>query len=102
MVLSDYTSGCIDPFAGHGISLDLHSGELAARSIIGFFQGKYSLEQAHQQYHASYSKHLAPAFRNAARVRKLLSAPSFILSTLLSLAGTKPFAKMLVRKTRVR
>jgi flavin-dependent dehydrogenase len=101
MFLVGDSAGFIDPFAGDGISLALHSGQLAAQSIVPFLQGKCSLEEAHQQYHAGYSKHLAPAFRNAARVRKLLSAPSFIRSTLLSIAGTKPFSRALVRRTRI-
>ncbi len=101
MFLVGDAAGFIDPFAGDGISLALHSGQLAAHSIVPFLQGRCSLEQAHQQYHASHSKRLAPAFRNAARVRMLLSAPSFIRSMLLSLAGTKPFSRALVRRTRI-
>ncbi|HEV2963041.1 MAG TPA: NAD(P)/FAD-dependent oxidoreductase [Candidatus Angelobacter sp.] len=95
-------AGFIDPFAGDGISLALHSGQLAARSIVSFLQNQCSLEQAHQQYHAGYSKQLAPAFRTTARVRRLLSAPSFIRSILLSIAGTKLFSSALVRRTRMK
>ena len=102
MFLAGDAAGFIDPFAGDGISLALHSGELAVVSIAGFLQGKCTLEQALQQYHAHYSKRLAPAFRNAARVRRLLSAPSFVRSILLSIVGTKPFAKALVRRTRLK
>ncbi len=92
----------IDPFAGDGISLALHSGELAARFIIMLREGKCSLEQAHQQYYAAYTKQLAPAFRNAAHVRRLLTAPAFVRYIFFSIAGTKPLAKALVRRTRIR
>jgi flavin-dependent dehydrogenase len=102
MFLVGDAAGFIDPFAGDGISLALHSGELAGRSIVAFFLNKCSLEQAHQQYHARYVEQLAPAFRNAARVRRLLSAPSFIRSLLLSIAGTKPFSKAIMRRIRVK
>ncbi|HEV3039281.1 MAG TPA: NAD(P)/FAD-dependent oxidoreductase [Candidatus Angelobacter sp.] len=102
MFLVGDSAGFIDPFAGDGISLALHSGGLAAQSVVEFLQGKRSLEQAHQQYQTAYSKHLAPAFRNAARIRKLLSAPRFLRSTLLSIAAIKPFSSALVRRTRVK
>lgn len=101
MFMAGDAAGFIDPFAGDGISLALHSGTLAAQSLIPFVQGKCSLEQAQQQYHSRYFRQLAPAFRNAARVRKVLSAPPFLRSILLSIAATKPFARTLVRSTRV-
>jgi menaquinone-9 beta-reductase len=94
-------AGFIDPFAGDGISLALHSGTLAAQSFVPFIHGQCSLEQAHRQYHGSYTKRLIPAFRNAARVRMFLSAPPFLRSMLLSLAGMRPFSRALVRGTRV-
>ena len=102
MFLVGDSAAFIDPFAGDGISLALHSGELAARSVVKFLQSKCSLEEAHQQYHAAYSKQLAPAFRNAAQVRRFLSAPEWVRSVLLSIAGTKPVAKALVRRTRIK
>jgi flavin-dependent dehydrogenase len=102
MFMAGDAAGFIDPFAGDGISLALHSGTLAAQSFIPFVQGKCSMEHAHHQYQAGYAKHLAPAFRNAARVRMFFSAPSFLRSMLLSIAGTKPFSRALVRGTRVK
>jgi flavin-dependent dehydrogenase len=102
MFLVGDAAGFIDPFAGDGISLALHSGRLAAQSVTAFLRGARSLAQAHQQYHAGYSKHLAPAFRNAARIRKLLSTPRFIRSALLGIAGIRPFSSALVRRTRVK
>jgi len=101
MLLAGDAAGFIDPFAGDGISLALHSGALAAESLLPFFQSRGSLEQARRQYHSAYMKQLAPAFRNAARVRMALSAPAFIRSMLISLAARRPFAKALVRSTRI-
>ena len=101
MLLAGDAAGFIDPFAGDGISLALHSGALAADSLLPFFQSRCSLEQARRQYHSAYMKHLAPAFRNAARVRMALSTPAFIRSLLIGLAARRPFARMLVQSTRI-
>jgi flavin-dependent dehydrogenase len=102
MLLAGDAACFIDPFAGDGISLALHSGTLAAESLASFFQSKCSLEEARENYHAAYMKQFAPAFRNAARVRMLLSAPLPIRSLLFRLAGWKPFARTLVRSTRAK
>lgn len=102
MFLAGDSAAFIDPFAGDGISLALHSGELAAKSIVMFLQDKCSLEQAHQHYHAAYAKQLAPAFRNAAQVRRFLSAPTFLRYVFLTIAGTKPIGRMLVSRTRIK
>ncbi len=102
MLLAGDAAAFIDPFAGDGISLALHSGTLAAESLLPFFQGRSSLHQARQEYHAAYIKQFAPAFRNAARVRMMLSAPPLIRSMLVRLAGLGPFARALVRGTRIK
>lgn len=102
MVLAGDAAAFIDPFAGDGISLALHSGTLAAECLEGFFQGRCSLDEARQQYAAAYRRQFAPAFRNAARLRMMLSAPPWIRSMLVSLAGTKPFSKAIVKRTRAK
>lgn len=103
MLLAGDAAGFIDPFAGDGISLALHSGALAAEALLPFLQRESSsLASARRNYRSVYMKHLAPAFRNAARVRAALDAPRFIRSLLLNLAGTKPVGRMLVRSTRAR
>jgi flavin-dependent dehydrogenase len=102
MLLAGDAAGFIDPFAGDGISLALHSGVLAAESLSGFLQGKCSLAESRQRYQAVYVKRFAPAFRNAARLRGLLSAPTWLRSSLLALAGTDFVANRIVRGTRAR
>lgn len=102
MLLAGDAAAFIDPFAGDGISLALHSGTLAAESLLPFLQSRGSLEQARRQYHSTYMKHLAPALRNASRVRMALSAPAFIRSMLIGLAARRPFAKALVQATRIK
>jgi flavin-dependent dehydrogenase len=95
-------AGFIDPFAGDGISLALQSGTLAAKSIIQFVRGSCSLQQACDEYGAAYRKRFAPAFRNAARLRGALSAPKWVRSVALGLAGMPGIGRMLVRGTRAR
>lgn len=101
MLLAGDAAAFIDPFAGDGISLAMHSGTLVAESLIPFLQGKSSWESAKERYGAAYHKQFAPAFRNAARVRKVLTAPPLVQSVLLSLAGIGPLSRALVRRTRI-
>ena len=100
MVLAGDAAAFIDPFAGDGISMALHTGSLAAESLLGFLQAKCSLADSRQQYRTTYFKRFAPAFRNAARLRMLLSAPTWLSSKLIKLAGTRPVARMIVQVTR--
>ena len=101
MLLAGDAAGFIDPFAGDGISLAMHSGTLAARALLPFFKDQCSLEEARRDYHRVYMRQSAPAFRNAARIRMALSAPPMVRSLLIHLAGTRVIGKRLVRGTRV-
>jgi flavin-dependent dehydrogenase len=69
------TAAFIDPFVGDGISMALHSGRLAAECVARHLAGVHSLTQATLDYRAEYLRRFAPAFRNAARLRKLINAP---------------------------
>jgi flavin-dependent dehydrogenase len=102
MLRAGDAAGFIDPFAGDGISMALHGGTLAGEALAGFFSTQCSLAQAQTAYRAAYHKRFAPAFRNAARLRMLLAAPSWIRSSLLALIKTRPIAGMIVRGTRAR
>jgi len=102
MILVGDAAGFIDPFAGDGISLALQSGTLAAETLIPFFRGKCSLEQARQQYQQAYKKRFAPAFRNAARLRSAFAAPKWVRSAALIVAGIPGIGRMLINRTRAR
>lgn len=102
MLLAGDSAAFIDPFVGDGISLALHSGVLAGESLAPFFAGRAPLAEAHQRYGSAYRKHLAPALRNAARLRLLLSAPAWLRSGVMGLAGTRILGNLLVRSTRAR
>jgi len=102
VMLAGDAAAFIDPFAGDGISLALHSGTLAAESLSGFFAGHISLAESHQRYQAAYVKRFSPAFRNAARLRAVLSAPPWLRSALMALFGSPFVARRIVRRTRAR
>lgn len=102
MLLAGDSAGFIDPFVGDGISLALHSGVLAAESLLPFFSDKTSLREVQQRYGAGYRKQLAPALRNAARLRRLLSAPTWLRSGVMGIAGSRAIGQLLVRSTRAK
>ena len=102
VLLAGDSAGFIDPFAGDGISLALHGGTLAAQCLTGFLEARCSWDEAHHRYRAAYFKHLAPAFRNAARVRMLISAPKWFRAGLARIAEMPPVSCMIVRRTRAK
>jgi menaquinone-9 beta-reductase len=102
MLLAGDAAAFIDPFAGDGISLALHSGKLAADSLAGVWRGTLSLEEARRRYCFQYHRRFTRAFRNAARLRKLQASPSWVRSGLLGLLQRPPIAGYVVRGTRAR
>jgi len=55
-----------------------------------------------QRYGVRYRKQLAPALRNAARLRRLLSAPAWLRSGVMGIAGSRAIGQLLVRSTRAK
>ncbi|HET7873535.1 MAG TPA: NAD(P)/FAD-dependent oxidoreductase [Terriglobales bacterium] len=102
LLLAGDAAGFIDPFAGDGISLALHSGTLAGECMCAFLERKWSLEQALIQYGDRYRGRFSRAFKNAAHLRRLLETPAWIRSRLLGLAGTSLVAGLIVRGTRAK
>ena len=80
-------AGFIDPFAGDGIAIALRSGAKAAIS-------------SREEYVAWYRRGIMPAFRAAARFRRLTSAPSWVRSAALVLLSDGRIAAWAVRTTR--
>jgi menaquinone-9 beta-reductase len=93
-------AGFVDPFVGDGISLALRSGALAAQSLIPFFQGQSSLEQAATQYSRHYRERLLPVFRNSSKIRRLLSLPRPIRRSVGHLLAAPAVSRLLVHLTR--
>ena len=101
ILLAGDSAGFVDPFVGDGISLALRSGALAAQTLIPFFQGKSSLEQAAAQYAGQYRDALLPIFRNSSRIRRLLNLPRPIRRSVGHLLESTPaVSRLLVRWTR--
>ena len=100
MTLAGDSAGFIDPFAGDGISLALHSGTLAAESMLEFLKGESTLEEAQARYQTEYKRRFARAFCSAARMRALLALPPWLLSKLAPLAELGSVGNLLVRSTR--
>ena len=100
MLLAGDAAGFIDPFAGDGISLALHSGVMSARALMGVLAGECGLEAAIERYAGEYARRLRPAFRNAARVRGFLRAPAVGRGAALLLARG-PVLRWMMRRTRI-
>jgi len=92
----------IDPFAGDGISIALHSGRLAAVSLAPYLRGECSLQVALSSYDHAYRDLLEPALRAAALLRFLLQLPKALRLTALSLIQFPLLARLAVQKTRLR
>src|SRR3954471_10379100 len=82
-------AGFIDPFAGDGIAIAVRSGAKAATSSA-------------QEYETWYRREVIPAFRAAARFRKLMGTPRWLRHTALSLLGNERVAAWAVNVTRSR
>ena len=92
----------LDPFAGDGISIALHSGQLAAITIAPYLRGECSLQEATDRYDRAYRDLLQPALKAAARLRYLLHLPKALRLAALSLIQFPPLSRLAVETTRVR
>lgn len=91
----------VDPFIGDGISLGLRSGRLAGESLLPFFAGTISLQQAAGDYRAAYEAQLSPVFRASSKIRRMLSLPQAVRIPILRLLEKTPrITRYLVSKTR--
>jgi len=75
ILLAGDSAGFIDPFVGDGIALALHTGVMASQALARFWQGERTLTGAAEDYRGEYNAHIAPCFKAAARIRRLLSLP---------------------------
>ncbi len=93
-------AGFIDPFAGDGISLALCTGAAAARCGISAIRDELTSQQMAMKYRDHYRKTFLPAFRNAARARRLLNTPRPLAELVLQAMNVQPIAKMWFTWTR--
>jgi flavin-dependent dehydrogenase len=92
----------IDPFAGDGISMALHSGRLAAMALAEYLAGTETLGHAVQKYSEAYQRVVEPTLKSAAGLRRLLALPGPLRAAVLSLLSLHPIAAFAVRQTRLR
>ena len=92
----------LDPFAGDGISIALHSGQLAATALTPYLQGNCSIHAALDSYTRAHRDLLQPALKAAARLRFLLQLPKPLRLTALSLIQFPALSRLAVQTTRVR
>lgn len=91
-------AGFIDPFVGDGISMALQSGVMAAEAVVS----NTSTGAADDDYAAKYNSRLAPAFRNAARIRSILFGSGAIRDAALVAARLPGVLPWMMRSTRAR
>ena len=101
-VLAGDAAAFIDPFAGDGISMALHSGRLAAITLVLYLRGDCSLEAALEQYDRAYRDLVQPALKAAARLRRWLQLPKTLRLAALSVLQWPPLARLTVQQTRVK
>lgn len=100
MIFVGDAAAFIDPFAGDGISIALHSGRVAAECVSEFLLGRGSLSDAVDAYRREYTAQFAPLVSAAARARSLFSLPAIakpLVFEVLRLPGLIPYV---IRKTR--
>jgi flavin-dependent dehydrogenase len=90
----------VDPFIGDGISLALNSGALAAQALAPVWRGESNLDKAADNYRAEYERRFLPVFRNAARIRSLLTLPPALQKAAAQLMRIPAVSRRFVRLTR--
>lgn len=93
-------AGFIDPFVGDGITLALLSGELAAESVATMLNAETALETAGQKYAAAYQSRLAPLFKRASWLRRLMRMPRVARVATMWVMGFGLVGRSLARVTR--
>jgi len=102
MLLVGDAAAFLDPFAGDGISIALHSGRLAALALGPHLRGDCSLQASTEAYDRGYRELIQPALKNARRLRALTRLPRILRSTVVSLLNVPAIGHAAVSSTRVR
>jgi menaquinone-9 beta-reductase len=99
-VLVGDAAGFIDPFLGDGISLALRSGTMAGEAVADFCSDRVPLERALARYESTYRRHLAPLFRRASSLRRVVSLPAIVRTPLINLARFHKVGQIIFKGTR--
>jgi len=92
----------IDPFAGDGISLAVHSGAVAAEAAALFLRGAITREEMLSRYAHEYRASFGGQFRAAAWMRRCAFAPEVIQRMAVSALRVPPIASAAIGWTRAR
>ena len=92
----------LDPFAGDGISIALHSGRMAAEALGRFLLANSSLQDALLHYDREYRRLIKPALNSAQRLRGLQHLPSALRAASVACLNIPLIARAAVKATRVR
>jgi flavin-dependent dehydrogenase len=92
----------LDPFAGDGISMALHSGAMAATEFATYLTGECSPQAALLAYDRAYREFLEPVLKTGAQLRRLIQLPRLGRFAAASLLKFPPLARLAVKQTRSR
>ena len=98
LMLGD-SAGMITPLCGNGMSMALHSSQLAFNQIDLFLSGKIDRNSMENSYSVQWKKYFAGRLRMGRMIQRFFGSP--LLSQLL-ITSLKPFPKVtdwLIRKT---
>ncbi|MEO8724758.1 MAG: FAD-dependent oxidoreductase [Acidobacteriaceae bacterium] len=89
----------IDPFAGDGMSLALHSGVLAGAHAVRILAGA-SISEIAARYDRAYRRRFAHTFRSAARMRRFAFAPEWMQSLAIAALRVPYVSQAALKSTR--
>jgi len=102
MLLVGDAAAFLDPFAGDGISIALHSGRIAAEALGRFLLGTCTVEDAISHYDREYRRLIHPALNGAKRLRTLQRLPLRLRAAAVACLNIPLLARTVVKTTRVR
>jgi flavin-dependent dehydrogenase len=102
VLLAGDAAAFLDPFAGDGISIALHSGAMAAQALARFLRAEHTLPGAALQYDREYRRLIQPALISAARLRVLQNLPSTMRAVAIACLNIPFLARAAVKSTRMR
>jgi flavin-dependent dehydrogenase len=101
MLLVGDAAAFLDPFAGDGISIALHSGRIAAGALGRFLVGRCTLADAIAHYDQEYRRLIHPALNGAKRLRTLQSLPLGLRAAAVACLNIPFLARTVIKTTRM-
>lgn len=102
VLLAGDAAAFLDPFAGDGISIALHSGAMAAEALARFLGANCTLQGSVLEYDRAYRRLIQPALISAGRLRVLQNLPSAMRTVAIGCLKIPFLSRAVVKTTRVR